>query len=125
MFESRPIGHWTILRCDSHHRRVKALKGLGIDLSRTRVIINRWHKGDEKTLKAIERDGNYSVFTCLPNDFRKVSDAVNLGTPLLENHNDVLNTRYRQLAAHVAGIEIDNVSKRGPLGLFSFSREVA
>jgi pilus assembly protein CpaE len=110
---------WTL------ERRLQALKGLGVDLSRTRVIINRWHKGDEKTLKAIERDGNYSVFTCLPNDFRKVSDAVNLGTPLLENHNDVLNTRYRQLAAHVAGIEIDNVPRRGPLGLFSFSREVA
>ena len=112
---------WTL------ERRLLALKGLGIDPSRTRVIINRWHKGDEKTLKAVEKDSNYSVFSCLPNDFRKVSAAVNLGTPLLENRNDVLTTRYRQLAAHVAGIEIENVSvsKRGPLGLFSFSREVA
>jgi pilus assembly protein CpaE len=106
-------------------RRLLALKGLGIEQSRIRVIINRWHKGDEKTLKAIEKSGNYSVFSCLPNDYRKVSAAVNLGTPLLENPNDVLTTRYRQLAAHVAGIEIENVTKRGPLGLFSFSREVA
>ena len=48
-----------------------ALKGLGIEPSRTRIIINRWHKGDEKTLKTIEKDGNYSVFTCLPNDLSK------------------------------------------------------
>ncbi len=110
---------WTL------ERRLLALKGMGIEPSRTRIVINRWHKGDERALKTIEKDGNYSVFSCLPNDYRKVSEAGNLGTPLLENHNNVLHSRYRQLAAHVAGIELESVSKKGPLGLFSFSREVA
>jgi pilus assembly protein CpaE len=117
--ESSVPALWTL------ERRLLALKGMGIEPSRTRIVINRWHKGDEKTLKTIEKDGNYSVFSCLPNDYRKVSEAGNLGTPLLENHNNVLHSRYRQLAAHVAGIELDTVSKKGPLGLFSFSREVA
>jgi len=112
---------WTL------ERRLLALKSLGIEAARTRILINRWHKGDEKILKTIEKDGQYSVFSCLPNDYRKVSAAVNLGTPLLESHNDVLSGRYRQLAAHVAGISAvsDKVSRKGTLGLFSFSREVA
>jgi pilus assembly protein CpaE len=110
---------WTL------ERRLMVLKALGIEPSRTRVIINRWHKGDDKAVKAIEKDGNSAGFTCLPNDFRKVSAAVNLGTPLLESQSSELSARYRQLAAQVAGIDIDIVSRKGPLGLFSFSREVA
>jgi len=110
---------WTL------ERRLMVLKGLGVEPETTRIIINRWHKGDDKVLKTIEKDVRTSSFVCLPNDFRKVSAAVNLGTPLLENHNDLLSGRYRQLAAEVAGIDIDNVNRRGPLGLFSFSREVA
>ncbi len=47
----------------------------------TRVIINRWHKGDEEVLKSIQKDINRPVFACLPNDFRKASASVNLGTP--------------------------------------------
>ena len=103
-------------------QRLRALEGLGIESTRIRVIINRWHKGEETTARAIAKDGKYSVFTCLPNSFREVSAAMNLGTPLLEDHNDVLNARYRQLAAQVAGIEIGNASKKDPLGRFSFSQ---
>ena len=117
--ESSVPALWTL------ERRLMVLKGQGIEPSRIRVIVNRWHKGDDKAIKSIEKDGHPPVITCLPNDFRKVSAAVNLGTPLLEGQNDLLSARYRQLAAQLAGIDIDNVSRKGPLGLFSFSREVA
>src|SRR6201987_2783 len=78
---------WTL------ERRLLALKGFGIELDRARVIINRWHKGDEEVLKGIQKDINRPVFACLPNDFRKASQSVNLGTPLMENHNNVLSSR--------------------------------
>jgi pilus assembly protein CpaE len=106
---------WTL------ERRLLALKGFGIDPDRARVIINRWHKGDEEVLKGIQKDINRPVFACLPNDFRMASASANLGTPLQENHNNLLSSRYRQIAAQLAGLEVVPPGKKGSLGgLFSF-----
>jgi pilus assembly protein CpaE len=106
---------WTL------ERRLLALTGFGIDPDRIRVIINRWHKGDEDVLKSIEKNIKRPVFACLPNDFRKASDAVNMGTPLMENHNNTLAHRYRQLAMQLAGIDALPSTKRSGLSnLFSF-----
>jgi pilus assembly protein CpaE len=106
---------WTL------ERRLLALKGLGIDPERARVIINRWHKGDEDVMKGIQKDINRPVFASLPNDFRMANNAVNLGTPLQENHNNVLSSRYRQIAAQLAGLDVVPITKKGSLGgFFSF-----
>jgi len=105
---------WTL------ERRLLALKGFGIDPDRARVIINRWHKGDEEVLKGIQKDMHRPFFAFLPNDFRKASAAVNLGTPLQQNHNNVLSNRYRQIAAQLAGLESVMAEKKSSLGeLFS------
>jgi pilus assembly protein CpaE len=107
---------WTL------ERRLLALKGFGIDPDRSRIIINRWHKGDDEALKSIQKDISRPVFACLPNDFRKASEAVNLGTPIQQNHNNVLSNRYRQIACQLAGIDGNVIAKKGSLGgLFSFS----
>jgi pilus assembly protein CpaE len=106
---------WTL------ERRLLALKGFGIDLDRARVIINRWHKGDEEVLKGIQKDINRPVFACLPNDFRMASNAINLGTPMHENGNNALGSRYRQIAGQLAGLDVANSPKKGSLGgFFSF-----
>jgi len=109
---------WTL------ERRLLALKGFGIDPDRSRVIINRWHKGDDEALKSIHKDISRPVFACLPNDFRKASEAVNLGTPIQQNHNNVLSNRYRQIAYQLAGMDGNVIAKKGSLGgLFSFSEK--
>jgi pilus assembly protein CpaE len=106
---------WTL------ERRLLALKGFGIDLDRARVIINRWHKGDEEVLKGIQKDINRPVFACLPNDFRMASNAINLGTPMHENGNNALGSRYRQIAGQLAGLDVAHPAKKGSLGgFFSF-----
>ena len=106
---------WTL------ERRLLALKGFGIPQERARIIINRWHKGDDEVLKSIQKDINRPIFASLPNDFRKASQAVNLGTPIQENHNNILSTRYRQIAGQLVGIDTAVTEKRSPLsGLFSF-----
>ena len=106
---------WTL------ERRLMALKGFGIDQNRARVIINRWHKGDDEVLKSIEKQITRPVFACFPNDFRKASQAMNLGTPLQDNHNNTLNDRYRQVAGQLVGIDTALKGKKGALsGLFSF-----
>ncbi|HEV2420442.1 MAG TPA: AAA family ATPase [Candidatus Acidoferrales bacterium] len=102
---------WTL------QRRLLALSGMGLESSRARVIINRWHKGDEEVLKSIQKDISRPVFACLPNDFRKASQAINLGTPLMENHNNVLTNQYRQIAAQLVGMDAGPVSKKS---FFSF-----
>ncbi len=106
---------WTL------ERRLLALKGFGIEPDRARIIINRWHKGDDEALKSVQKDINRPVFACLPNDFRKASEAENMGTPIQLNHNNVLSNRYRQIACQLAGIDGNAVAKKGSLGgLFSF-----
>lgn len=98
-------------------RRLVALSGFGMEPDRARIIINRWHKGDEEVLKSIEKSVNRPIFACIPNDFRKASEAVNLGTPLLQNHNNLLSNRYRQIAAQLAGMDATFAPKKG---FFSF-----
>jgi pilus assembly protein CpaE len=107
---------WTL------QRRLVALTGFGIDPERAKIVVNRWHKGDEEILKGIQKDPTRPVFACIPNDFRKASTSINLGTPLLENGaNNGLGIRYRQIAAQIAGIDPGPVAKKGGLnGLFSF-----
>ncbi len=99
-------------------RRMQALAGIGVNPERMRVIVNRWHKGDEETLKKIENDNKYSVLTHLPNDYRKASAAFNLGVPLMENHDNMLTNHYRQLASQLTGIKMQSEYKRGGLSTF-------
>lgn len=106
---------WTL------ERRLLALKGFGIAHDRVRIIINRWHKSDDEVLNGIQKEINRPIFACLPNDFRKASESVNLGMPLHYNHNNVLTNRYRQMAAQLMGMDISPAAKKGSLGgLFSF-----
>jgi pilus assembly protein CpaE len=107
---------WTL------ERRLAALKGFGIDPERARIIINRWHKGDDEVLRSIQKDLSRPIFASLPNDFRKASQAVNLGTPIPDNHNNLLVNRYRQIAGRLAGMDTRENEKKGSLSsLFSFS----
>jgi pilus assembly protein CpaE len=98
-------------------RRLVALSGFGMEPERARIIINRWHKGDEEVLRSIEKSVNRPIFACIPNDFRKASESANLGTPLLQNHNNLLSNRYRQIAAQLCGMDSTTLPKKG---FFSF-----
>jgi pilus assembly protein CpaE len=103
---------WTL------QKRLLALTGLGVDADKVRLIVNRWHKGDEEPLKSIEKETKRTVFACLPNDFRKASAAMNLGVPLMENHNNVLTDEYRRLAEQLSGVAREPAPKRGGFGNF-------
>lgn len=103
---------WTL------QRRLLALTGLGVDSERIRLVVNRWHKGDEEPLKSIEKETKKAVFACLPNDFRKASAAMNLGMPLMENHNNLLTDQYRELANQLVGNVRALPAKRGGISNF-------
>ena len=104
---------WTL------QRRLVALKGFGGDPERTKIILNRWHKDDDNVLGSIQKELNQQVFARIPNDYRKASTSINLGTPLLENAaNNGLSARYRQIAAQIAGVNPGPTAKKGGLGAF-------
>src|SRR5580658_5099232 len=105
-------------------RRLLALTGFGVDPGRIRLIINRWHKGDDEILKSVEKNIKSPIMASIPNDFRRASTAQNLGTPMIQNHSDVLGNRYRQLASQLAGGEaVQQVEKRSGFGgLFAAKR---
>lgn len=107
---------WTL------ERRLLALSGFGVEPERIRVIVNRWHRGDEEVLKSIEKNIKRPVFAFIPNDFRKANTAANLGTPLMENHSNALSNRYRDLASQLAGMETVPAPKKTGIGnFFSFA----
>jgi pilus assembly protein CpaE len=96
-------------------RHLSALASFGLDPARIRIIINRWHRADDEALKAFEKKAKRSIFGRIPNDFRRVSMAVNLGAPLSSDHNDALLSRFRQMATQLVGVSPVGETKRGSL----------
>jgi pilus assembly protein CpaE len=106
---------WTL------ERRLSALDGLGIPPKKIRIVINRWHKGDEETLNSIEKHIKRPIAGLIPNDFREASTSVNMGIPMIENHNNNLTSHYRKLVAGLVGPEPIPAAKKNSIrGLFSF-----
>jgi pilus assembly protein CpaE len=104
----------------SLERQLSLLRSLGISSQRFRIVINRWHRADEEPLEAFEKRVKLPIFARLPNDFRQVSKAVNMGTALSRGQSDHLVSRLRNMAEEIAGVPRESPGKRGTiLGLFS------
>lgn len=98
-------------------RHLTTLVGFGVPQDKFRLVINRWRRSDDEALKIFEKKSKQPVFARLPNDFLQVSDAVNRGAPLSRNHNDPLVTKYRSMAAQLAGLPPVNQAKQN--GMFA------
>jgi pilus assembly protein CpaE len=80
------------------HRHVAVAGVSGVDCGRIHIIANRWRQNDGDALAIFEKAYNRPVLARLPNDYRQVTDAVALGTPLVGSANNALLARYRELA---------------------------
>jgi pilus assembly protein CpaE len=87
-------------------RIAAGLLAQNIDANLLRLVINRWHRRDDMVLKSVEQRTKRNVFLRLPNNFAKVNDAVNSGTPLADNHDNAIVSRLRQFATELAGTPI-------------------
>ncbi len=104
----------------SLERQLSLLRSVGIDSERFRLVANRWHRADEEPLGAFEKRVKMPFAVRLPNDYRQVSKAVNMGTALSRGQNDQLVQKFRSMAEEIAGIPREAPGKRGSiLGLFS------
>ncbi len=91
---------------------------LGENSDRGQSLAQR-RSGNPRTTCRKTSSARFSRF--FPNDFSKASTSVNMGTPLIENHNNVLTNHYRQLASLLTGMNSAPAPKRsGISSLFSF-----
>ena len=116
--ESNVPSLWTL------ERHIAGLTSVGLDSSQIRVVINRWMREDEDALKSLEKKLKRPVFARLPNDFRQVSEAVNMGTPLNRNYNSPLATQLRKLAGQLGAAAVAAPPKKESFGgFFSFKKK--
>ena len=87
---------------------------IGFEPSLLRLVINRWHRRDDGVLKSVEQRTKRNIFLRLPNNFSKVNEAVNTGTPLANNHDNTIVSRLRQFATELAGAPSE--ARRGAFG---------
>ena len=96
-------------------RHVSKVTSLGVVPERLGIVINRWHRRDEETVRSLETRIKPTIFARLPNDFRQVSEAINSGVPLGKNHGDPLAAEFRHLACRLAGVARPAEEKGGLL----------
>jgi pilus assembly protein CpaE len=112
--ETNVTGLWSL------ERQITMLRSMGVDSARLRLVINRWHRSDEEALQAFEKRIKLKIFERLPNDFKAVSRAVNMGAELSRGQNDQLVQKFRSIAEQLTGVRPVVEAKRGAfLGLFS------
>lgn len=103
----------------SLERHLSAAAAAGLDPDGLRIVINRWRRSDDDTLRDVERRLKHPVFARLPNDFRQVSQASNTGMPLSGNDNNPLGGKFRQLASELTGVVALQEKRSGFSNLFS------
>jgi pilus assembly protein CpaE len=95
--EAHVLSLWAV------ERQFSALVAQDIEPSLLRLVINRWHRRDDGVLKSVEQRTKRNIFLRLPNNFSKVNEAVNTGTPLADNHDNAIVSQLRQFAIELAG----------------------
>jgi pilus assembly protein CpaE len=88
-------------------RHMAAAARAGVDASRIHLVINRWRQNDDDAVAAFEKNSGYAILTRLPNDYRQVTEAVQLAAPLMGSGNNLLIARYRELATRLAADSAD------------------
>ncbi|MGH9689190.1 MAG: AAA family ATPase [Candidatus Acidiferrales bacterium] len=81
------------------HRHIAVAGAAGVNCERISIVANRWRQNDGEALANFERMYNQKVLKRLPNDYRQVTEAVALGTPLVGSSSNALLSRYRELAS--------------------------
>src|ERR1039458_7390122 len=104
----------------SLERQITMLRSVGVESARLRLVVNRWHKPDDEALGAFEKRTKLKIFERLPNDYKAVSRAVNMGAELSKGQNDQLVQKFRAIAESITRSRRVAEAKRGNfLGLFS------
>ena len=95
------------------HYRCLELKNWGLDDSRIKVVMNRWHQRSDMSVSDAEEILDHSVATTIRNDYRTLQQAILRGVPVEEKSE--LAEAYLKFARLLTGTQ---PSKKGLMGLF-------
>jgi Flp pilus assembly CpaE family ATPase len=83
-------------------RHLAAATRAGVERGRIHMVVNRWRQNDDDPVAAFEKSFGWTALSRLPNDYRQVTEAVQLAMPLMGSGNNPLLARYRELATRLA-----------------------
>ncbi|MGR3310998.1 MAG: AAA family ATPase [Candidatus Brocadiales bacterium] len=99
-------------------RGLSIFKQLGVSVEKVKLIINRYIKQSEVTLKEIEDTLDCSVFWMIPNDTITVTTSINRGEPIsIVAPRSEINTSLMRLASKFVEESVPTPKKQGR-GLF-------
>lgn len=107
-------------------RVLHGFERLGYSASRIRVLINRYLKGDDVSLKEVERALNFKVFWSIPNDYKSLIRSIQSGDPLtLQSNSTPLAKSFYDMSAEVLGIKIQEHPRAPGGGLLVRAKDTA
>jgi pilus assembly protein CpaE len=94
------------------NRLLKSLHRLGYSLEKARVVVNRYLKNPEISLKDAEDSIRKRIFRTIPNDYRTTMSAINQGNPLCEAASrKPVAKGIRELATAISQVDGDTGRK--------------
>jgi pilus assembly protein CpaE len=89
-------------------RILRVFERLGYSQDRVRLLINRYSKPENISLREIERALNFKVFWAIPNDFKSLIQSIQLGESLAQKKSSApLVKTFYELSAEILGIRLD------------------
>ena len=108
------------LPCLTNTRKLQStLRHLGYPSEESiKVIVNRFVKNSDISLKDSEKSINKKIFCTIPNDYDTTMRAINLGKPIrMMDHGSEISNKFMELAYAISG-----KTEKKKLGLFFRSR---
>ncbi|MCI0626333.1 MAG: AAA family ATPase [Acidobacteria bacterium] len=95
-------------------RVLHGFERLGYSSSRIRLLLNRYLKGNDVSIKEVEKTLNFKVFWSIPNDYKSLIRSIQSGDPLtLQSDSIPLAKSFYDMSAHVLGIPIESHPRSG------------
>ncbi|MFN8008678.1 MAG: hypothetical protein U0V70_16970 [Terriglobia bacterium] len=104
---------------------LNAFERLGYSQSRVRLLINRYNKGEDISVKEIEKALKFNVFWWIPNDYKTMIRSIQSGVPLTTNQysSEPLAKSFYAMASQIVGIEVKDPTDAPKSGLLVRVRE--
>jgi pilus assembly protein CpaE len=99
---------------------------LGYSANRIRVLLNRYCKGEDVSVKEVEKTLGFKVFWSIPNDYKSLIRSIQCGDPLtLQESGSPLAKSFHELSAEVLGIKIQAHPRSPGTSLLVRAKDVA
>ncbi len=95
-------------------RVLHGFERFGYSASRLRILVNRYLKGKDVSLREIEKALSFNVFWSIPNDYKTLIKSIQSGDPLtFQSESTPLAKSFYDLSAQVLGIPIKSHPRSG------------